>query len=119
MLGKSGTTESMVNSRVMPLEPFHELFYTRGENEKLCIDKLRQKIITLLAFALMLRASDLAPKWVVFDSVNPTNEKLVLKRNQINFEDEGSLTVKFLGTKQMIQIEMDFWSPSPQSLIHF
>ena len=64
---KTGTYTPMQRSKVMPIEPFRELFRQWPENAQLCIKELRLKAITLLALLLMLRPSDIAPKSVHFD----------------------------------------------------
>ncbi|GFO31079.1 integrase [Plakobranchus ocellatus] len=52
----------------------------------LCLKKLRQKAITLLALAAMCRPSDLAPRVGLF-------------RNQVLFKPNGCLAAQFFGTK--------------------
>ena len=98
-LVKSGTTQFMLKSSVMPVDPFYTLFESCGKNMELPLAKLRLKCIVLLALACMLRPSDIAPKAVVFDSVNLTERKLVMSVGQVVFEENGNLTVKFLGIK--------------------
>ena len=51
----------MARSAVMDLAAFTRLFRSWPDNLELSIRQLRQKTITLLALALMLRPSDIAP----------------------------------------------------------
>ena len=57
---KSGTSEPMKRSSVMPIEPFKDMFLSWPENDQLDLQRLSLKVITLLSLALMLRPSDLA-----------------------------------------------------------
>ena len=54
----------MRHTPVMPMEPFKQLFYKWGVNENLSLWALRLKVVTLCAFSLMLRLSDIAPRSV-------------------------------------------------------
>ena len=59
-LVKSGTTQLMQKSLVMPRKPFIDLFKSWPENRELGLEYLRLKTLTLLALVLMLRPSDVA-----------------------------------------------------------
>ena len=83
----------------MPVEPFHDLFLQWGENCGLSVKQLRLKCITLLSLAFMLRPSDIAPKGVLFDATSCADERLILGMDQVIFEPDGKLTIKFLGIK--------------------
>ena len=72
-------------TKILPIQAFLEMFRKLGHNEGLKMCKLRQKTITLLAFAAMCRPSDIAPS-------------VGFKRRQINFVKEG-MVIKFFGTK--------------------
>ena len=98
-LVKSSTVDTMRKSKVMPIEPFFKLFESWGGNRTLCTEKLRLKSITLLALCMMLRPSDIAPKAVYFDKLTLTEQKLILCIDQVVFEQDGKLTIKFLGIK--------------------
>ena len=98
-LVKSSTSEPMNKSRVMPVEPFYKLFGSWGDNLDLSLDKLRLKTISLLALSCMLRPSDIAPKGVLFDSTDLSERKFVMSVDQVRFEDNGNLTLQFLGIK--------------------
>ena len=73
-------------TKILPIQLFVSLFKKWGENDNLSLKQLRQKAITLLAFAAMCRPSDIAPKIGFF-------------RHQLKFNDDGSLTINFFGTK--------------------
>ena len=61
-LNKSQRAGPGIHTKVMQLEPFHKLFEQWPGNEVLELPRLRIKAITLLALALMLRPSHLAPR---------------------------------------------------------
>lgn len=82
----------------MPMQPFVKLFESWGENVNLDLKRSRLKAITLLAFAIMTRPSDLAPKAVFFKESGP-GERLILRRDQLSFHEDGTLTVTLFGTK--------------------
>ena len=84
-LVKKETERPAGRTKIMPLQPFKELFEQWGDNELLTISQLRQKAVTLLTIACMARPSDLAPK-------------VGLNRSQIEFHNED-LTIKFFGVK--------------------
>lgn len=98
-LVKAGTDAGRVRSKVMPIKPFHELFSTWPSNEDLSIKDLRLKSVTLLALAAMLRPSDIAPRGVKYDPINNTVSHILFNRDQVQFNDDGSALIKFLGTK--------------------
>ncbi len=56
---KSGTKVPMVRSKVMPIQPFRDLFTQWPDNNLLSIKDLRVKTITLIPLVIMLRPSDL------------------------------------------------------------
>ena len=96
---KSGTKVVMKKSKVMPVEPFHKLFKSWKENSLLSVKQLRLKAITLLAFALMLRPSDIAPKAVNFNPEDNSVCKMVFSVDQLSFMENGDLKVVFHGIK--------------------
>lgn len=98
-LVKSSTDLPRKRSRVLPMDPFLHLFRSWGDNQVLELRKLRLKCLTLLAFSLMLRPSDVAPNAQVFNSETLTPEKLLFAKNQLDFREDGSLCVRFLGIK--------------------
>ena len=55
--------------------------------------------MTLLALVFMAGPSDLAPKGVVFNSKTLSVEKTVLSTNDIQFNEDRSLSVTFWGIK--------------------
>lgn len=95
---KSGTSRAMSKTRVMPIEPFIDLFEKWPENKQLCKKDLRMKTICLFALAFMTRPSDIAPKAQSFDPDTFTSYDYVFKEKQIKFENDG-VTVVFSGIK--------------------
>ena len=98
-LVKSCTSKLMQRSKVMPVEPFTELFLAWPGNWCLSLEDLRLKTITLLALSVMLRPSDVAPRSKVFQKNMESYENLVLTVNQIKFESDGSVKITFFGIK--------------------
>ena len=82
----------------MPVKAFQDAFLKLGENSELSIATLRIKSIALLSLALMLRPSDVAPKGMRVDE-NLQVLKMEFKMNQLQFNDDGSLTVWLHGIK--------------------
>ncbi len=66
-LTKSGTRRPMFRQRPMPITAFVNLFDRLGGNDTMSVKDLRMKSVALLAFVLMTRPSDLAPKAKLFD----------------------------------------------------
>lgn len=83
---KVDTVRQAGRTKIMPIEPFKQLFASWGDNEYLSVAQLRQKSITLLAIACMARPSDFAPRVGFF-------------RDQVIFHEEGSATISFFGVK--------------------
>lgn len=98
-LVKSGTTSPRQYSKVMPITPFRQYFQSLPVNEKLPIKDLRMKVISLLALAMMLRPSDIAPKSKVFHPSTLSEETILFTVDQITFKDDGSATIQLFGTK--------------------
>ena len=95
---KSGTTEPMKRSRIMPVKPFLTLFEQWKGNWGLTLEQLRLKCLSLLAFSLMLRPSDMAPNAQVINEDGSIN-RLIMTINQLQFLDDGSCIVLFHGIK--------------------
>ena len=96
-LVKSGTTEPMRRTKVMPTQPFINMFRSWGENNDLSVWSLRLKAITLLALSVMLRPSDIAPK-----SKSVQEECLMgnqFKRSWLDFSVNGYLVLYLFGNK--------------------
>ena len=72
-------------TKIMPVEPFVEMFSNWLPNELLPIKELRQKAITLVSL-VMCKPSDLALK-------------AVLRRSQVAQNPESSLTLYFFRHK--------------------
>ncbi|GFN90261.1 hypothetical protein PoB_001676700 [Plakobranchus ocellatus] len=83
---KADTKRPAGGTKVMPTNNFVKLFKNWGANENLSLRRLRQKAVTLLALTAMCRPSDLAPR-------------VGFMRDQIHFNDDGSMTVLFYGIK--------------------
>lgn len=98
-LTKSGTTRAMIRQRPMPITSFKDLFCALGLNESLSIKNLRMKTVTLLALVLMTRPSDLAPKAKLFDPKDMSLKSVAMSLNDLDFNEDGSLTVRFWGIK--------------------
>ena len=94
---KGGTSMPMKRSKVMPVDPFMNLFTEWKGNWGLELEQLRLKCVTLLAFALMLRPSDIAPNAVLVADGN--EQKMCLTVNQLEFQEDGSCKVTFHGIK--------------------
>jgi integrase len=94
---KSGTIVPATKSKVMPVEPFRQLFYTLGDNSCMSLKDLRMKTISSLALTLMLRPSDLAPRSIHMDPVTGESKPIIFSTDMITFDD--SMTIKFLGIK--------------------
>ena len=63
----SETTASISKSKVMPIQPFGDLFAAWPSNHSLSIKQLRLKAIVFLVLTLMLRHSDIVPRIVTYD----------------------------------------------------
>ena len=95
---KSGTKQPIKKSKVLPIDAFHKLFSSWETNSQLSISNLRLKAITLLALAIMLRPSDIAPKGEIFDHISGDTKKYLFTTDMLSFDSEG-LTVTFIGIK--------------------
>lgn len=73
-------------TKILPIQLFMSMFRDWGHNDLLTLGRLRQKAITLLAFAAMCRPSDIAPT-------------CGFKRKQLLFKKDGSMVIQFFGTK--------------------
>ena len=96
---KTGTTKPARRTESMPVEPFARMFESWPDNELLSIKDLRLKCITLVALNFMARPSDLAPRGVVFDPVSGQYCQIFLRRDQVLFHEDGSMTMVFFGIK--------------------
>ena len=85
-LVKSVTSKPAGRTSIMPLKPFIDMFNEWPQNENLSVTDLRLKAVTLLTISSLAQCSDIAP----------TN---TLKRNQIKFNQDGSLTLNYFGIK--------------------
>lgn len=98
-LVKSGTMVPGSRTKVMPIKPFHDMFQSWGPNDTLTTKQLRLRAVTLLAFSLMARPSDLAPRGEHFDTQTFDIRNIVLSQDNIVFNADGSLTITLFGIK--------------------
>ena len=95
---KSSTTQTMKRSTVLPVDKFTDLFRKLGSNDILTLKLLRLKAVTLLALALMLRPSDIAPHAKHFNADTFTVEKVLFTTDMLRFTEDG-VHVSFFGIK--------------------
>lgn len=95
---KSGTSEPMKRSKVIPVKPFVNLFLSMADNYELSIENLRLKCVTLLALCAMLRPSDIAPKAIHYDPDSDSLNQFSIKVSDVQFED-NAMIVTFHGIK--------------------
>ena len=93
---KSGTSLPMQSTKPMP-QPFIDLFATFGDNDTMTLRRLRMKTLTLVALTCMTRPPDLAPKWVTLNKSDLTVNNIVLTLDNVEFREDKSLTIHFLG----------------------
>ena len=98
-LVKSGTSAPRKVTPIMPLQKFHDLFLSWPENNLLSMKQLRLKTLVLLAIVFMLRPSDIAPRSVYFDPVKQCTKRVIFSTDQVKFEEDGALTIRFHGIK--------------------
>ena len=96
---KSGTRAPLARSAVMDISPFMRLFRAWSGNDDLSVKHLCLKTIVLLALALMLRPSDIAPRARKYDTSTDLVSSFVMSTDQFLFKEDGSLQVTFLGVK--------------------
>ena len=94
---KCETSKPMQRSKVMPIQPFNELFTAWDSNSSLSLEDLRTKTITLLVTAVMLRPSDIAPRSMIM--TEDKWQSLVFTTDQIQFDDRGAAKIIFFGIK--------------------
>lgn len=100
---KSGTRAPIARSSVMDISAFVRLFESWPDNESLPLKLLRLKAISLLAIALMLRPSDIAPLAVRFNASSGVTSPFIMTTDQLQFQADGTLQVTFLGVKNDAQ----------------
>ena len=98
-LVKTHTVSARKPTNILPIQPFNDLFMSWKTNDELTLKNLRIKTLTILAFAFMLRPSDIAPHGLIYDETNESMNRLVFSRDQIQFNTDGSLTLTFFGIK--------------------
>ena len=79
-LVKSSTTQPLTKSEVMQCQPFIQMFIEWPENDQLSTEMLRLKCLTSLALSLMLRPSDIAPRFVTLQDRNVINIRFTVDR---------------------------------------
>ena len=95
---KGKTFTPMVRSSVLPVEEFVKLFCKWESNWSLTLENLRLKCLTLLALAMMLRPSDVAPHAKVIQNDGEIRP-LQLKTDQVSFNSDGSCVITLHGIK--------------------
>ena len=95
---KSQTEKAMTRSTVLPVKTIVESIRLWGENDSLSIKQLRIKTISLLAIAMMLRLSDVAPNATFFDKESKDEKKIIFSTDMLVFKDNG-VEVTLFGTK--------------------
>ena len=84
----------------MPVQPIMDLFRSWPGNWFLTVTQLRMKCLALLALAMMLRPSDVAPKVIVYDKEKgEISNHLVLSTDNVQFNHDGSVTIELHGIK--------------------
>ena len=73
-----------------------------GDNTKMPLKFLRIKTISLLAIALMLRPSDIAPNATFFEKDSHEEKKFTFTTDMLNFSD-NAVEVTLFGTKNDLQ----------------
>ena len=86
---KSQTKKPMKRSTVLPVGKITSMFLEWGENKNLSLKFLRIKAITLLALALMLRPSDIAPKATIFEVESECEKSIEFTKDMLDFTNEG------------------------------
>ena len=81
----------------MPVSNFTDTF-RNWPNSEIDLKLLRLKCISLLALVLMLRPSDIAPNAVAVDE-DGVVDNFVFSRNQVVFNDIGSMSITIHGNK--------------------
>ncbi len=97
-LVKTGTKAAMTRSSVMPVEPFFKLFQDWGPSVTLPLEKLRLKAVTLLALAMMLRQSDIAP-WSKYHDASGVLQSVLFTTRDICFLQNGAMQVMLFAIK--------------------
>ena len=95
---KSQTEKPMKKSSVLPVNTITDVFRAWGCNDNLSIRLLRVKTISLLAIALMLRPSDVAPNATFFENEFAGEKRIVFSTDMLNFHDNG-VEVTLFGIK--------------------
>ena len=96
---KSGTRAPMLRSQVMDVSAFVRLFESWPDDSAITVKQLRMKAITLLAIALMLRPSDIAPQARCYDAESELSSRFVMCTDQVVFRSDGSVDISFFGVK--------------------
>lgn len=92
----------MTKSTVLPVKTIIDSLRAWGDNNNLSTKHLRIKTISLLAIALMLRPSDVAPNATFFDKESLEEKKIIFSTDMLNFRDNG-VEVTLFGTKNDLE----------------
>ena len=85
---KAETTKPMMRLEVMPRKPFITMFKEWGVNERLLTAALRLKAVTLLTLTIILRPSDIAPRFIHISQQGIVNSN-VFTRDKVFFTEQG------------------------------
>ena len=99
---KAQTERPMCRSAVLPVETLLRTMKSWGDNTKMPLKFLRIKTISLLAIALMLRPSDIAPNATFFEKDSHEEKKLTFTTDMLNFSD-NAVEVTLFGTKNDLE----------------
>lgn len=95
---KTQTQQPRVHTPILPTAKFRELFHKWPDNDIISIHQLRVKTLTLLALAVMLRPSDMAPKAETRNDAGIIDQ-MKFKCSQLRQESNGTLTIWLHGIK--------------------
>lgn len=95
---KAQTERPMQRSTVLPVDQLLATMKLWGDNSTMPIKFLRIKTISLLAVALMLRPSDIAPNATFFEKDSLDEKKVIFSTDMVAFKD-NAMEVTLFGTK--------------------
>jgi len=89
----------MHRQKPLQISAFTDVFHEMESDDQLTLKVLRMKAITLLALVTMTRPSVLAPKGKQFNVRSQSFDPVIMSRDDVHFEDDGTMTVKFWSIK--------------------
>jgi len=96
---KTSTKRPMHRQKPLQISAFTDVFHEMESDDQLTLKVLRMKAITLLALVTMTRPSVLAPKGKQFNVRSQSFDPVIMSRDDVHFEDDGTMTVKFWSIK--------------------